>query len=84
MNYHYLETLLGRYRQYRSDEIDPMGDLLTRYQQYKNARALDLAAVALSLGIQPESSDAMDPLALKALHDTNPNFDPGNVGSYSD
>jgi hypothetical protein len=84
MNYHYLETLLGRYRQYRSNEIDPMGDLLTRYQQYKNARALDLAAVALSLGIQPESSDAMDPLALKALHDTNPNFDPGNVGSYSD
>ena len=84
MNYHYLETLLGRYRQYRSDEIDPMGDLLTRYKQYKNARALDLAAVTLSLGIQPESSDAMDPLALKALHDTNPNFDPGNVGSFSD
>ena len=80
----YLDTLLARYRQYRSDAIDPMGDLLTRYQQYKNARALDLAAVALSLGIQPESSDVMDPLALKALHDTNPNFDPSNVGSYSD
>jgi hypothetical protein len=84
MSFSYLDTLLGRYRQYRSDAIDPMGDLLARYQHYKNTRALDLAAVALSLGIQPESSDVMDPLALKALHDTNPNFDPGNVGSYSD
>lgn len=84
MSHHYLDALLGRYRQYRSDAIDPMGDLLTRYRQYKNTRTLDLAAVAISLGIQPESSDAMDPLALKALHDTNPNFDPGDVGSYSD
>lgn len=84
MGQHFLDTLLGRYRQHRSDAIDPMGDLLNRYQQYKNARALDLAAVALSLGIQPVSSDAMDPLALQALHDTNPNFDPDNVGSYSD
>ena len=80
----YLEALLGRYGKYKSDAIDPMGDLLDRYREYKNARALDLAAVALSLGIQPDSSDALDPLALKALHDTNPNFDPSNVGSYSD
>lgn len=80
----YLEALLGRYGKYKSDAIDPMGDLLNRYREYKNARALDLAAVALSLGIQPDSSDALDPLALKALHDTNPNFDPGSVGSYSE
>jgi hypothetical protein len=84
MRYSYLDALRGRYSQYSSDAIDPMGDLLTRYRQYKNSRALDLAAVALSLVIQPQSSDEMDPLALKALNDTNPNFDPGNVGGYSD
>lgn len=86
MNYHYLETLLGRYPKYSSEAVDPMGDLLARYHQYKNTRILDLAAVAVALGLgnQPDSSDALDPLALKALHDTNPNFDPSNVGSYSD
>ena len=84
MSYQYLETLRLRYRQYASEAVDPMADLLTKYRQYKNSRTLDLAAVALSLGIQPDSSDAMDPLALKALHDTNPNFDPSHVGNYSD
>lgn len=83
MSYKYLETLRVRYRQYASDAVDPMGDLMNRYRQYKNTRTLDLAAVALSLGIQPVTSDAIDPLALKALHDTNPNFDPDNVGNYS-
>lgn len=84
MRRHYLDGLRRRYGHYSSDAIDPMGDLLARYHQYRNTRTLDLAAVALSLGIQPESSDAIDPLALKALQDTNPNFDPGDVGSYSD
>lgn len=84
MNYHYLETLLGRYRKYSSDADDPMGELLERYKQYKNTRTLDLIAIATGLGIQPDSGEAMDPLALKALHDTNPNFDPSEVGSYSD
>ena len=84
MTYRYLNALRAKYGADASDDIDAMGDLLARYRQYKDTRTLDLAAVALSLGIQPESSDAMDPLALKALHDTNPNFDPGNVGSYSD
>lgn len=84
MSYHYLETLLARYRKYRSNAINPMAELLDRYRQYKNTRTLDLAAIATGLGIQPDSSDALDPLALKALHDTNPNFDPSEVGSYSD
>ena len=84
MRHHYLDTLLARYRDLGSDGVDPMGELLERYRQYKNTRTLDLAAIALSLGIQPDSSEAMNPLALKALHDTNPNFDPNHVGSYSD
>ena len=47
------ETLRQRYGKHRSHAIDPMGDLLKRYQQYRNTRALDLAAVALALGTQP-------------------------------
>lgn len=84
MHARFLEAMLSRYRNNRSHSVDPMGDLLTRYRQYKNTRPLDLAAVAISLGEQPDSSEAMDPLALQALRDTNPNFDPDLVGSYSD
>ena len=84
MNHKYLAALRKRYRAYSSDEIDPMSDLIVRYRQFKNTRTLDLAAVALSLGDQPESSDDLNPLAVKALHDTNPNFDPSQVGKYSD
>lgn len=86
MHPNYLNGLRSRYREHTkaSIAIDPLGDLLKRYARFKNTRTLDLAAVALGLGIQPDSSAEMDPLALKALHDTNPNFDPGHVGSYSD
>ncbi|MBK9440573.1 MAG: hypothetical protein IPN53_04345 [Comamonadaceae bacterium] len=49
------EGLRQRYGKLRSHAIDPMGDLLKRYQQYRNTRALDLAAVAL--GTQPQVDD---------------------------
>ena len=78
------ETLRKRYGKLRSHAVDPMGDLLKRYQQYRNTRALDLASVALTLGLQPQDIGTLDPLAVKALQDTNPNFDPALVGSYSD
>ena len=61
-----------------------LGELLHRYQQYRNTRALDLAAVALALGTQPQAIDTLDPLAIKALQETNPNFDPAAVGNCSD
>lgn len=77
-------ALRKRYGKHSSHAIDPLGELLQRYQQYRNTRALDLAAVALALGAQPQDIDALDPLAVKALQDTNPNFDPSAVGSYSD
>jgi hypothetical protein len=80
----YLKGLKSRYKPYASRSSDRMGDLLARYQQYKNTRVIDLAAVATGLALQPNSSAEMDPVALKALKDTNPNFDPGQVGSYSD
>jgi len=80
----YLQPLIRRYRKYHSDAVDPLGDLVRKYRQYKDTRTLDLAAVAIGLGTQPTSTDELDPLALKALQDTNPNFDPGSVGSYSE
>lgn len=83
MQQNFLSSLLSRYRQYSSDSIDPLGDLISRYRQYKNTRMLDLASVAISLGAQPDSVSEIDPLALRALHETNPSFDPEQVGSYS-
>ena len=80
----YLTGLSARYGSVKPDSIDPMQDLLDKYQQYKNTAPLDLAAAAISLGIQPDVGETLSPLALKALHDTNPNFDPDMVGSYSD
>lgn len=84
MRPNYLASLSGRHGTVDPDSIDPMRDLLDKYQQYKNSAPLDLAAVAIRLGEQPVDGEAIDPLALKALHATNPNFDPDMVGSYSD
>jgi hypothetical protein len=84
MKHQFLGPLLSRYHQYKSNSIDPLGDLVKRYRQYKNTRMLDLAAVAISLSDQPAGSDELNLLALKALHDTNPSFDPTQVGHYSD
>ncbi len=80
----YLEPLLRKYRKHSRPSNDPMGELIERYRQFKNTRILDLAAVAAGLAIPAGGSDAMDPLALQALHDTNPNFDPDSIGQYSD
>jgi hypothetical protein len=84
MSSSYLDPLLRKYRKYSNQSVDPMGELIDRYRQFKNTRTLDLASVAAGLAIPAEGSEAMDPLALKALHDTNPNFDPDSISQYSD
>lgn len=84
MHSQFLRPLIRKYSKNSSLSIDPMGDIAKRYKQYKNTQALDLAIVSISLGIQPINNHDMNPLALKALHDTNPNFDPSYIGSYSD
>lgn len=81
MNPFYLSGLLKRYRPHASDSIDPVGDLVTRYRQYKQTLPIDLAAVATGLALS-QSKD-LDPLALQAIQDTNPNFDPERLGDYT-
>ena len=43
---------------------------------------MDLAAVATSLAYIDR--DTLDPLALRAIEDTNPSFDPARIGEYSE
>lgn len=79
----YLDRLIPKYERFRpgNDSFDPMGDLVQRYRQYKNSLPIDLAAVATSLTL--DSGMEIDPLALKAIQDTNPNFNPDKLGDYS-
>jgi len=79
----FLDRLTRKYERFQSDNdsFDPMGDLVQRYRQYKNSLPVDLAAVATSLTL--DSGIEIDPLALKAIQDTNPNFNPDKLGDYS-
>lgn len=82
MNSAYLTPLLTRYRPHASDTVDPLGELIERHREYRQSRLIDLAAVATSLTLT--GSGALDPLALQAIEDTNPTFDPNRLGDYTD
>jgi hypothetical protein len=82
MNPAYLSPLLTRYRSHASDTIDPLGKLLERHRQYRQSLLIDLVAVATGLTLA--APDTLDPLALQAIHDTNPTFDPNRLGDYTD
>ncbi len=82
MNAQFLSSLLGKYRSHASDAPDPMARLADRYSQFKSTSPMDLAAVATSLALG--SYDDLDPLALKAIRDTSPNFNPDSLDAYSD
>lgn len=84
MNSRYLDTLIARYASHRSGDIDPMKDLIERYRQYRATSILDLASVASTLAIDTLQERTLDPLALKAIQDTNPNFDPHRLFDYTD
>ncbi len=84
MDPYYLDKLTERYSRYDSGDIDPMDRLVKKYRQYKNTSILDLTVVAVSLSSLYASREDLDPLALKAIQDTNPNFDPDKLFGYSD
>jgi hypothetical protein len=84
MNPRYLDSLRARYGAHSSGTIDPMQDLVERYRQYRASSVLDLAAVASTLAINTLHDRQLDPWALKAVQDTNPNFDPHRMFGYSD
>lgn len=84
MNHAYLRELTNRYAGPADDDPGAFEDLRKRYRQYKSTQLIDLAAVASTLGLDNLSDRSLDPLALKAIKDTNPNFDPDRLFGYSD
>lgn len=82
MDLRYLRSLLLRYRGHGSDGPDALEQILRRHQGLRRTRLADLAAVAASLAYVDR--EAIDPLALQAIGDTNPAFDPAAVHDYSD
>lgn len=84
MNSGYLRDLSTRYSGSLGDDPGAFEELRKRYRQYKSTKLLDLAAVASTLGLENLNDRSLDAIALKAIKDTNPNFDPDRVFGYSD
>jgi hypothetical protein len=80
----YLRALTVRYAGPADDDPGAFEELRKRYRQYRATSLIDLAAVATTLGLDNLSDRSLDPLALKAIQDTNPNFDPNRLLGYSD
>lgn len=77
MDLGYLDTLRQRYAGYGdAHAIDPLAALLSKYREYRATTLLDCAAVSSQLAVGDLLRTDVDPLALRALHDTNPHFDP--------
>ena len=82
MNPFYLDKLTKRYTGEGNHDPGAFEELRRRYRQYKATTLMDLAAVASTLAIDTVETRELNPLALKAIHDTNPNFDPS--ATYTD
>lgn len=55
---------------------DPLESLLAKYRQFRTTSVIDGAAAATALSIDQLKAGLIDPLAEKAIHATNPNFNP--------
>lgn len=71
----YLDKLTRRYAHEGEDHPGAFEELRERYRQLKITSLMDMAAVASTLAIDTIETRELDPLALKAIQDTNPNFD---------
>lgn len=78
----YLHHLRRLYVHSISDEIDPLAAALRRKRDQPRVRLIDLAATASSLAY--DDRESLDPLAVQAISDTNPTFDPDRIGSYGE
>lgn len=78
----YLRRLRLTYRSDASDEPDALQRVAARHAAMSKTRLMDLAAVATSLSYVDR--EELDALALRAIEDTNPGFDPLQIGEYSD
>lgn len=70
-----LSKLKEKYFSYDLINIS-LKDTSEKYKNFKFKTLYDLAAVATGLSIEIVRDGKVDPLALKAIRDTNPNFDP--------
>lgn len=82
MQARYLTNLVRRYAPHSSADIDPLAEAISRKRALRQTRLIDLAAVATSLAYVDR--DELDALALQAIRDTNPNFSPQLIDSYTD
>lgn len=72
----FLRQLRDRYPGSTSAQIDPLQDLLAKYREFRSSAVMDGAVAAAALSVDLLKSGAIDPLAEKAIHATNPNFNP--------
>lgn len=82
MNPSYLRHLRGTYARHASVEPDALRQVARRHAAMRRTQIMDLAAVATSLAYVDRLE--LDPLALQAIRDTNPSFDPSRIGEYSE
>lgn len=79
MDNDFLRGLRARYGDNnRSDNVgpDPLEGLLAKYRQFRTSSVIDGAAAATALSLDQLKAGNIDPLAAKAIHATNPHFDP--------
>lgn len=72
----FLRRLRDRYPGNTAAQIDPLQDLLVKYREFRSSAVIDGAVTAAALSVDQLKSGAIDPLAEKAVHATNPNFNP--------
>lgn len=76
----FLRGLQARYGSkgggHHSVPIDPLESLLAKYREFRSTTTIDGAAAAAALSIDQFKEGHVDPLAEKAIHATNPDFNP--------
>lgn len=81
MDTKFLQKFRRKYGDDARSEPDALARITLRHAAMQKTRLLDLAAVATSLAYVDR--DALDELALRAIRDTNPAFDPSRIEEYS-
>jgi len=72
----YLRKLKRRHAPNGPSSPDALGELFVKYRDYRRTNVIDMAAVATSITAADLLGPQPDPLALKAISDTSPSFDP--------
>src|SRR5689334_5414251 len=76
MRHDYLRELHRRYAGGLPPSVDPLESLLVKYREFRSTTTIDGATAAAALSVEQLKAGNIDPLAEKAIHATNPNFNP--------